>query len=239
MLMINISSQIKSQKYNANSNVAFRNNLTSSDVKHNSDQISLNDSDRKQHKKKIVKRVVFGSLLATILTAIMLLMKRSIKIKRLKKEALNLPYPKNLAELLKDKGLIKENNLIVVKDTNTKFTGEIAQKYCSTDDLPYIEIWRYKNGIINEELVTNTDGKILYGKFYSPDGKYYVNVQKVNFPLGFGTKKIFSAAIGDTEKKHPSQILDGCKLPFYKSEFDWGRKVAASLKDPFHLNKKD
>ena len=52
--MINISSQIKSQKYNANSNVAFRNNLTSSDVKHNSDQISLNDSDRKQHKKKIV-----------------------------------------------------------------------------------------------------------------------------------------------------------------------------------------
>ena len=68
--MINISSQIKSQKYNVNSNVAFRNNLTSSDVKHNSDQISLNDSDRKQHKKKIVKRIVIGALL-TLLSAIL------------------------------------------------------------------------------------------------------------------------------------------------------------------------
>ena len=68
--MINTFSQIKLQQYNVNSNVAFKNNLTSSDLKHNSDQISLNDSDRKQHKKKIVKRIIIGSLL-TLLSAIL------------------------------------------------------------------------------------------------------------------------------------------------------------------------
>ena len=68
--MINTFSQIKLQQYNVNSNVAFKNNLTSSDLKHNSDKISLNDSDRKQHKKKIVKRIIIGSLL-TLLSAIL------------------------------------------------------------------------------------------------------------------------------------------------------------------------
>lgn len=183
-----------------------------------SNYINFNKKQEENKKDKTKERILAttGVIAASVISGV-LLHRLHIASKK--------PPRLSFNELLDKNNLEFKNNILIVKDTDKTFTGELKRstgEFLQNKLSEKIEIQKFENGIIREKIFTNSKGEEAKGYFYK-GGKLRLEV----FSVIENNKKRFG--FYDYGKQGNGFVLGDGLLDKNESLFEWARKYIKKL----------